>query len=44
MAAMLQSGLDVRAVITHQLSVERFEEAFAIVAGGECGKVILDWV
>jgi threonine 3-dehydrogenase len=43
MAAMLQSGLDVRAVITHQLPVERFEEAFAIVAGGECGKVILDW-
>jgi threonine 3-dehydrogenase len=44
MAAMLQSGLDVSAVITHQLPVERFEEAFAIVAGGECGKVILDWV
>jgi threonine 3-dehydrogenase len=44
MAAMLQSGLDVRAVITHRLPVERFEEAFTIVAGGECGKVILDWV
>jgi threonine 3-dehydrogenase len=43
MAAMLQSGLDVRTVVTHHLPAERFEEAFAIVERGECGKVILDW-
>jgi threonine 3-dehydrogenase len=43
MAAMLQSGLDVSGIITHELPAARFEEAFAIVEGGECGKVILDW-
>jgi threonine 3-dehydrogenase len=43
MAAMLQSGLDVSAIITHQLPADRFEEAFDIVGRGECGKVILDW-
>ena len=44
MAAMLQSGLDVSGIVTHELPADRFEEAFAIVAGGECGKVILDWL
>jgi threonine 3-dehydrogenase len=43
MAAMLQSGLDISAVITHQLPAYRFQEAFDIVESGECGKVILDW-
>jgi threonine 3-dehydrogenase len=43
MAAMLQSGLDVSGIVTHELPAERFEEAFAIVGSGECGKVILDW-
>ena len=43
MAAMLQSGLDVGSIVSHRMPAERFEEAFDIVAGGECGKVILDW-
>jgi threonine 3-dehydrogenase len=43
MAAMLQSGLDISAVITHQLPADRFEEAFDLVDSRECGKVILDW-
>ena len=43
MAAMLQSGLDISAIITHQLPADRFEEAFDLVDSGECGKVILDW-
>jgi threonine 3-dehydrogenase len=43
MAAMLQSGLDVRPIITHRLPIDRFEEAFEIVAGGRCGKVLLEW-
>jgi threonine 3-dehydrogenase len=44
MAAMLQSGLDVSPIVTHRLPADRFEEVFEIVAGGECGKVILDWI
>jgi threonine 3-dehydrogenase len=43
MAAMLQSGLDVSGIVTHRLPAGEFEEAFAIVGRGECGKVILDW-
>jgi threonine 3-dehydrogenase len=43
MSAMLQSGLDVRPVITHRLPIDRFDEAFEIVAGGQCGKVLLEW-
>jgi threonine 3-dehydrogenase len=40
---MLQSGLDISGIITHELPADRFADAFQIVAGGECGKVILDW-
>ena len=43
MAAMLQSGLEVSSIITHHFPAERFEEAFDVVAGGESGKVILEW-
>jgi threonine 3-dehydrogenase len=43
MAAMLQSGLKVDGIVTHRLPAAEFEGAFATVARGECGKVILDW-
>jgi len=42
-AAMLQSGLDVSAVVTHRFGVEDFEDAFTAIESGECGKVVLDW-
>jgi threonine 3-dehydrogenase len=42
-AAMLQSGLDVSAVVTHHFDVDDYAEAFAAVSSGECGKVVLDW-
>lgn len=43
MAAMLQSGLDVSAVITHRFAAEDYVEAFEVMRNGRCGKVILDW-
>jgi len=43
MSAMLQSGLDVHRIVTHRLPADRYDEAFATVEAGECGKVILDW-
>jgi threonine 3-dehydrogenase len=43
MTVMLQSGLDIRPVITHRFSHRDFEEAFAIARSGQSGKVILDW-
>ncbi|MGA2961539.1 MAG: L-threonine 3-dehydrogenase [Candidatus Korobacteraceae bacterium] len=43
MAAMLQSGLNLSPIITHHFPVEQYEEAFAVMASGNSGKVILDW-
>ncbi len=43
MTVMLQSGLDIRPVITHRFSHRDFEEAFALARSGQSGKVILDW-
>lgn len=43
MLAMLQSGLDVRPVITHRLPMDRYIEGFETMARGESGKIVLDW-
>lgn len=43
MTVMLQSGLDVRPVITHRFKYSDFEEAFAVARSGQSGKVLLDW-
>ena len=43
MTVMLQSGLDIRPVITHRFSHADFEEGFSIAHSGQSGKVILDW-
>ena len=43
MATMLQSGLDLSPIITHRFPIERYEEAFQVMASGCSGKVILEW-
>jgi len=43
MLAMLQTGLDVSAVITHRFAADDYEDAFEVMRSGQCGKVILDW-
>jgi threonine 3-dehydrogenase len=43
MAAMLQSGLDVSPIITHQFPISDFMQGFEIMGSGQSGKVILDW-
>ncbi|WP_375480057.1 L-threonine 3-dehydrogenase [uncultured Jatrophihabitans sp.] len=43
MSAMLRSGLDVSAVVTHRLPATEWADAFAIARSGQCGKVVLDW-
>ena len=43
MAAMLQSGLDVRPVLTHQFKADEFAAAFEVMKSGQSGKVVLDW-
>ena len=43
MIAMLQNGLDVSRVITHQFDVVDFAEGFAAMKSGQSGKVVLNW-
>jgi threonine 3-dehydrogenase len=43
MSALLQGGLDISAVITHRFPAEDWEDAFAATAGGDSGKVLLEW-
>jgi threonine 3-dehydrogenase len=44
MLAMLESGLDVRKVITQRMSADDYAKAFEMAASGEAdGKIVLDW-
>jgi len=43
MTVMLQSGLDIRPVITHRFPYTEYEQAFQVMRQGESGKVILNW-
>ena len=43
MTVMLQSGLDIKPVITHRLHYTEFEKGFAAMESGQAGKVILNW-
>jgi threonine 3-dehydrogenase len=43
MSVLIQSGLDITPVITHRFDAADFEQAFATVRSGQCGKVVLDW-
>jgi len=43
MTVMLQSGLDIKPVITHRFPYTEYERAFDVMRKGESGKVILNW-
>jgi threonine 3-dehydrogenase len=43
MVAMLQSGLNLAPILTHEFAVEDFEKGFAAMLSGHSGKVILNW-
>ncbi|MGH8860592.1 MAG: L-threonine 3-dehydrogenase [Jatrophihabitantaceae bacterium] len=43
MSAMLRSGLDISAVVTHRFPATSWQEAFDTARGGQCGKVVMDW-
>lgn len=43
MASLLQSGLDLSPILTHNLPVDEFQKGFEIMTSGQSGKVILDW-
>ena len=43
MTTMLQSGLDISEVVTHQMGYKDFIDGFELMRSGQCGKVILEW-
>jgi threonine 3-dehydrogenase len=43
MTVMIQSGLDIKPVITHHLHYTEFEQGFEVMRSGHAGKVVLDW-
>ena len=44
MSVMVESGLDVSAVITHRLRYDEYAQGFAAMNSGSASKVILNWV
>ncbi|AOP41608.2 L-threonine 3-dehydrogenase [Edwardsiella piscicida] len=43
MAALIQSGLDLTPIITHQYAIDDFQKGFDAMRSGHSGKVILNW-
>src|SRR5215813_13732666 len=43
MSVLLQSGLDIRPVVTHRFNYRDFEEAFSVMRSANSGKIILNW-
>ncbi len=43
MSVLVEEGLDISPVVTHRFPVAAYEQAFATLRDGNCGKVILDW-
>jgi threonine 3-dehydrogenase len=43
MSVLIQTGLDLKPVITHRFPAHEYERAFATARSGQCGKIVLDW-
>lgn len=43
MVSLLQSGLDISPIVTHQFKIEEFQKGFDTMGSGKSGKVILEW-
>lgn len=43
MTVMLESGLDIKPVITHRFHCTEYEKGFEVMLSGRSGKVVLDW-
>ena len=43
MTVMLQSGLDIKPVITHRFPYTEFERGFEVMTTGNSGRVVLNW-
>lgn len=43
MSVLLETGLDIKPVITHRFHYTEFEKGFEAIRSGNCGKVVLDF-
>ena len=43
MSVMLECGLNIKPIITNRYHYTDFEQGFAAMESGNCGKVVLDW-
>lgn len=43
MAALLQSGLNLEPILTHQFHIDDYQAAFELMASGQSGKVVMNW-
>jgi threonine 3-dehydrogenase len=43
MSSLIQSGMNVKPIITHHFPIEKYIEGFEIMCSGNSGKVILEW-
>jgi threonine 3-dehydrogenase len=43
MASLIQSGLDLNPILTHEFHINDFQEGFDTMISGQSGKVILNW-
>ncbi len=44
MITLIESGLDVKPVITHEFPAADFQQAFDVARSGQSGKVVMSWV
>jgi len=43
MTMLMQCGIDISPIITHQFSIDDFQQGFDVMRSGQSGKVILNW-
>ena len=43
MASLLQSGLDISPILTHEMPIDDYQKGFDIMLSGHSGKVVLGW-
>ena len=43
MSVMIENGLDLAPIITHEFEIDDFQQGFDVMRSGQSGKVILDW-
>jgi threonine 3-dehydrogenase len=43
MSVMLETGLDIKPVITHHFHHSEFQKGFEVMTTGDSGRVVLDW-